>query len=252
MKKNQSKELAKRGTTAVITDDYADDAGAGFEHADKDSYSIPRLYMLQKGSPQVNKRDAKYVEDAEPGLIYNTVTRELYEKLVVIPVLFRQTWVEWLPERGGFVAEHYRKSRDWIAQQGAPDLTPEGNEIVDTRSFFLLTQGGDPVVLSMSSSGIRTSMDWMTVMQNKRGQSNGRSFPLPMFANIFQLEGEYRTKDDYDWFGWRITDTGDLVPQDSDIYQQCKTLKEQVDSGVAQAVDPEQGGGGTVDEDIRV
>jgi len=51
-----------------------------------------------------------------------------------------------------------------------------------------LPVGASPVVLSLTASQLRRAADWMTVMANKRGQgAGGRTFPLPMFANVFRL-----------------------------------------------------------------
>ena len=44
---------------------------------------------------EVNKRDGKYVEGAEPGKIINTVTNELYDDIDVIPCHYKRQYVEW-------------------------------------------------------------------------------------------------------------------------------------------------------------
>lgn len=258
MPKKPTKAVAKKESTAVIGGGYADDAGAGFEHADQNAYSIPRLYMLQALSPQVGEKNPDYVEGAKAGMIFNSVTKQVVEKITVIPVLYRQSWIEWIPRKngGGYVGEYDRIDPAWIRQTKGPflvDSSDDANEVNDTRNFFLLLKGEnslDPAVLSLTASQIRRAMDWMTVMQNKRGQHDGRSFPLPMFANIFELSGDFSSNEKGQWYSWKIVDTGELVPSDSELYQQCKVLREQVDSGIATAVAPDSDQ--TDDSEVRV
>ena len=58
---------------------FEQDASQGLENMDQQDLALPFLRILGQLSPQVNKRDSKYVEGAEPGMIYNTVTHELYD-----------------------------------------------------------------------------------------------------------------------------------------------------------------------------
>ena len=49
-------------------------------------------------SPEVNKRDGKYVEGAQPGMILNTVTQELFDGekgIEVLPVINQTQYLEW-------------------------------------------------------------------------------------------------------------------------------------------------------------
>ena len=44
----------------------------------QEDLALPFLKLLGQLSPEVNKRDGKYVEGAEPGMIYNSVTGEIF------------------------------------------------------------------------------------------------------------------------------------------------------------------------------
>jgi hypothetical protein len=46
---------------------------------DQSDLALPFIRILGQLSPQVNKRDAKYVQGAEAGMIYNSVTNQLYD-----------------------------------------------------------------------------------------------------------------------------------------------------------------------------
>ena len=55
------------------------DANAGSQNMTQEDLALPFLKVLGQLSPEVNKRDGKYVEGAEPGMILNTVTNEIYD-----------------------------------------------------------------------------------------------------------------------------------------------------------------------------
>ena len=57
---------------------FVQDAGAGLENIDKDDLALPFLKLLQSGSDETKKKHANYVEGAEAGMFYNTVTKRLY------------------------------------------------------------------------------------------------------------------------------------------------------------------------------
>ena len=86
------KAVQKKNDTTVSKIDPAmlmEDASVGQESMTNEDYMIPRLQVLQTNSPQVNKRDGKYIEGAEVGDIMNSVTKDIYsgEKgVTVIPV----------------------------------------------------------------------------------------------------------------------------------------------------------------------
>ena len=81
----KSTEVAKtKGVELAKTDDmeamFAGDAGRGLENVDKDCFAIPFLTILQSGSPQCKKSDGAYIKGAEEGMLFNTVTKDLYDE----------------------------------------------------------------------------------------------------------------------------------------------------------------------------
>ena len=80
---------------------FGDDA-KGFDNMTQEDLALPYVRILGQLSPQVTQGDAKYMEDAKPGMIYNTVTNELYDGKVgikVIPCYYKKDYPEW-SERG--------------------------------------------------------------------------------------------------------------------------------------------------------
>ena len=69
--------MTKKEANLPVAGMFEQDASQGLENMAQDDLALPFLRILGQLSPQVNKRDPKYVEGAEPGMIYNTVTHEL-------------------------------------------------------------------------------------------------------------------------------------------------------------------------------
>ena len=77
---------------------FEDDARKGLGNLTQEDLALPFLKILGQLSPEVNKRDGKYVQGAEPGMIYNTVSGELLngEKgIQVLPCFYKLEYVEW-------------------------------------------------------------------------------------------------------------------------------------------------------------
>mgnify|MGYP001578872847 CR=1 FL=1 len=242
-------KLARRESNLPVAEGYAADADAGFEHADAAAFSIPRFYMLQPLSPQVAKKGDAYVPGAEAGMIFNSVTKAIYPVLYVVPVLYRQSFVEWHPRDGGggIVAEHAVLDPGWKREERGPFRNDANGTIVnDTRSFIVLAGGKpgvdadrEPGVISMTATQIRRAMDWMTVMGQKQGHGpDGHRFRLPMFASVYELTGEYQENDTGNWYAWKVVDTGTLLPADAPAYGEAKALRKLFLAGKAVAEAP--------------
>ena len=68
----------KKEGNLPATLNFIEDAGAGLEHIDKDDLALPFIKLLQTGSDETKKKHANYVDGAEAGMFYNTVTKKLY------------------------------------------------------------------------------------------------------------------------------------------------------------------------------
>ena len=54
-------------------------SGAGLENIGSQDVALPFLKILSQLSPQVTAGDSKYIANARPGMIYNTVSDQLYD-----------------------------------------------------------------------------------------------------------------------------------------------------------------------------
>mgnify|MGYP003654906449 FL=1 len=121
-------------------------AGKGLQNVTNDDITIPRLAIVQSGSPQRKKKDEKYIEGAEEGMIFNTVTNTLYGNTIeVIPCGYRKTYVEWVPREdgGGLVAVHDMKPANTKTDPKTRKSLLGKNQIVDTAEHFVLLQKED-------------------------------------------------------------------------------------------------------------
>jgi len=53
---------------------FENDAHQGFENVKQDSIALPILKLLLNGSGEAQNRNLNYVEGAETGMLFNTVT----------------------------------------------------------------------------------------------------------------------------------------------------------------------------------
>ncbi len=81
---------AKQDTSLAL---FGNDVSKGFENMTQEDMALPFVRILGQLSPQVTDGDAKYIEGAKPGMIYNTVTSELYDGkkgIKVIPCYYKK------------------------------------------------------------------------------------------------------------------------------------------------------------------
>ena len=96
----ETRDVVKKQSGQVATLDFVKDSGMGLENIDKEDLALPFLKLLQSGSYETKKKHAKYVDGAEPGMFYNTVTKKLYDGekgIEVVPVYYKMTYPEWAP-----------------------------------------------------------------------------------------------------------------------------------------------------------
>ena len=160
----------KEGALAVNM--FEADANQGAQNIAQEDLALPFLKILGQLSPEVNKRDGKYVEGAEPGKIINTVTNELYDKLSVVPCHYKRQYIEWQDRgqsSGAPVAIHDADS-DIISQttrgKDYKDRLPNGNYLDNTANHFVLIVGDNPEtwkVMDSSSFASKVGPGWTII-----------------------------------------------------------------------------------------
>lgn len=239
----------KNNTAVALASMYEEDANSGFESADAEAYAIPFLSVLQSGSPQVKKSDGAYIKGAEEGMLYNTVTQEIIsgeDGVEVIPCYYKRSFIKWAPREtgGGYRGEVMPSDPQVTAGKTNADgqlIDAEGNELTDTRTHYVLVldkNGGyQPAVISMASSQLKKSRQWMSRMNGlKLTRADGTLFTPPMFSHTYKIGTAAESNDKGSWFGWKI-EAGAPVANAA-LYQAAKAFRDAVSSGEVKEQQP--------------
>jgi hypothetical protein len=226
---------------ALATFDMEADANQGAQNISQEDLALPFLKILGQLSPEVNKRDGKYVEGAEPGKIINTVTNQLYDSIQVVPVFYKRQYIEWQDRgtsTGAPVAIHEADS-DIVSQttrgKDYKDRLANGNYLDNTASHFVLTLGDTPstALISMKSTQLKVSRKWNSMMMGIKMQGKNGLFTPPTYSHIYNLSTVQMSNDKGTWFGWDVSKAGPVT--DKTIYDSAKAFAESVGKGEIQA-----------------
>lgn len=214
-----SKDVVDAAAQEELMKMMAGDSGKGVSTAIEDNV-VPLIYILQALSPQVQKKKEEYIDGAEAGMIWFRGTKDVVpgeEGIPVVPCHFSKCWIEWQPNRGGFVARHDDRPAAAVLTTDPENpkrkfwKMPSGNIVVETREHVVLVldvfDRPMPFVIPMSGSGHGSSRAWMT-LQNRKVVP-GTDLKAPSFAYIYRMKLQFRTNADGDWFMWDIIDEND-------------------------------------------
>ena len=216
------------------------DANQGVENLSQEDLALPFLKILGQLSPEVNKRDGKYVEGAEPGMIYNSVTGDLFngeEGLEVVPCHYKLEYIEWQDrgEGSGAPVAIHPASSDIMSQTtrdaSYKDRLPNGNYIEKTASHFVITLGKNPstALIAMKSTQLKISRKWNSMVASIKMKGKNGMFTPSRFSHTYKLKTTQMSNDKGTWFGWEVSKVGAV--QDQALYQQAKSFAESVSKG---------------------
>ena len=229
---------------AEIAAEMEADAGDGLQTITTDDMAVPFLRVLQKMSPQLAKRDGAYIEGAEEGQIFNTVTGELWdadEGLRVIPCAYNFKYIEWRPRAaGGGIANVYTRDEvlpETHKNEKKQDETNDGNLLMATAEHYIMLLGSDgstsQAVVSMSSTQLKYSRKWNSVVNQQTISTKEGIQRAPMYSRVYVLKTFGETNDAGDWSSWGITLEGPVT--DIVAYRAAKTFSKAVNTGDVQA-----------------
>ena len=238
-------EVAQKKTAGLpAASMFEDDASQGLGNISQQDLALPFLKILGQLSPEVNKRDGKHVEGAEPGMIFNSVTGDLYDGVKgidVIPAFYKLEYVEW-KDRGegpGAPVMVHDSSSD-IMSQTKPDANykdrlPNGNYVEKTASHFVIIQGDSPqtALISMKSTQLKISRKWNSLMMGLKLQGKNGLFTPPTYSHIYNLSTVQMSNDKGTWFGWEVEKMGPVT--DKGIYDMAKSFAMSVGKGEVEA-----------------
>ena len=178
------------------------DKGRGSENVDMQDVAIPRIELVQMLSPCLKKNDPGYIEGAQAGMLYNSVTRELYgEKVIVIPVYFKKQYLVWKDRKagGGFGGAYdtVLDANERIKQE--PPGDQEKWTAQDTAQQLVLVVKSDgsteEAIVSMSRTKLKVSKNWNSLIRLNGNDRFSRQYVL------FAVDETNNNGDEYKNFG---------------------------------------------------
>ena len=231
-------EVQEKKKNEISTNLFEADAGQGSNMTQED-LALPFLKVLGQLSPECNKRDAKHVEGAEPGMIINTVTGEVYDGVKgidVVPVHYKRQHIEW-QDRGesqGAPVKIYDAGDDLPSttrDKFNKDRLANGNYLENTASHFVVILGDSPTtaLLSMKATQLKVSRKWNSMMMGLKMQGKNGMFTPPTYSHIYKLKTVQQSNDKGTWFGWDVSRVGPI--SDPGIYKIAKDFGANVSKG---------------------
>jgi|TARA_R100001594_G_scaffold807_4_gene3325 hypothetical protein len=229
--------------------DFVSDAGAGLENIDKDDLALPFLKLLQSGSDETKKKHANYVEGAEAGMFYNTVTKRLYDGekgIQIIPCFYKLTYPEWAPferkegrpvnpDRGAEVLAKTKKD------SSGKDVLDNGNQIIKTANHFVIINGEKPekALMAMKSTQLKVSRGWNSLMQDQfeMDPKTNKNVPAPMFSRIYKLNS-VENSGSFTWHGYKVSLLGKV--DNAAVYQMAREFHNSLKKSSAAAETKEE------------
>jgi len=233
-------EVATKNEGALAVNMFEADADKGSQNMTQEDLALPFLKVLGQLSPEVNKRDGKYVEGAEPGMILNTVTNEIFDGakgIDVLPVFYERKYVEWQDRgegKGAPVAIHDASS-DIMSQttrdKSFKDRLPNGNYLENTANHYVVVLGDSPqtALISMKATQLKISRKWNSIMMGIKLNGKNGLFTPPTYSHIYNLKTVQMSNDKGTWFGWEVSKVGPV--SDQSVYGIAKSFADQVGKG---------------------
>ena len=222
------------------------DAHKGMEQMGADDLALPFIRILGDLSPQVKKSKAEYIEGAEPGMLFNTVSKELYDGskgIQVVPCYYKREYIEW-SDRGegpGAPIAVHPANTDLMNQTNrdamGKDRLPNGNYLENTASYYVMVLSEDgsaeTALITMKSTGLKTSRQWNSMISGIKLQGTSGKFTPPMFSHIYHLTTVEMSNKKGTWSTWSVAKVGPV--QDMGAYEQAKVFADSVSKGDVQA-----------------
>ncbi len=242
---------------AVALDFGDEEIGAGLENTSIESFAIPFLQMLQKGTPAVDEDNPNYIQGAKAGNFFNSVTRQIYngkEGIDIVPVYYERTYIRWGARntaesgfKGVYNVEDIDKMKHDPSQikeiegkfyapskDGTVDVK-KNDYFADTRSHYVLiidpeTGEFSRAILSLTSSQVKASKTLMTMLANKTVQrADGKKIVPPTYANLVHIVSKSQSDAAGNtWSGVEFSLKRIFSPTDIEIYSAAQQFHKEV------------------------
>lgn len=194
----------------------------GNENVTNEDLQLPRIDVLQALSPQINKKKDEYIEGAETGMLFNTLTGELYpDGISITPISFVKRFLVWVDRKkdseGGLrgVFDTADEAETFIEAQADEDKL----EMAPTAEHLVLMDDGTEVIISMAKSKMKVSRRFNSLIRLNGGDRFGRRYRVSTVDDK-SAQGEFQN----------IALANDGFPSE-DVYHKAEALYEAIASG---------------------
>ena len=245
---------------AVSDADFQADSGSGMEGATQDSFAIPFLIVLQKGSPQVDEASGVSLPGARQGMLYETVSGKMVEGkekgVLFVQSAYKRVFIRWgaRDNGGGFKGEFTEaqiiamrakgeivelENRLYVPLSDGSVNPKKSDHINDTRNHYGLildekTGGYTQAMISLSSTQIKKSKSLMSALAGvKLPGANGLMFTPATWATKVRVTTVPESNDKGSWMGIRFELAGKVDRKD--IYESGKQFNAAVKKGIVES-----------------
>lgn len=194
--------------------------GAGNENVSSQDMTIPRLDIIQQLSPQLDPSNAKFIEGAKLGHVFNSLSGDLYTHCFVVNLQFETKYQVFKKRKfGGGFEGSFDTEAEAFAHLDAGNLPRDQYDVSETgihKCLLLDDQGNpdQPVLIYMSGSKMKVSKDWNSAIRLKDPRAD-------RFASVWTLssvgeknrQGQPYQNIKVDFAGWAGEDLYDAAKQ---------------------------------------
>jgi hypothetical protein len=234
-----TKEVAAtKETSLAVLSVFEEDSFDGFDAMGQEDFALPFLRLLTATSPEVGE-----VDGAMPGMIYNTVTGQLYDGkkgILVVPCSYLRQYIEWAPRGSGSgapIAMHPATSDVLSKTHREPgdnrDYLDNGNYIENTANHYVMVLDSagvpSPALIVMKSTQLKKSRKWNSMMMSVKLNGKSGLYTPPMYSQVYRLTTVSESNDKGKWYGWEVERVGSV--EDVGVYQTAKTFAQSIKAG---------------------
>lgn len=196
----QQTQLIEYDSSAQMPAYMSQDTNRGSENVSVEDIAIPRLEIVQSLSP-IRKEDP----DALEGMLYNSVTHELYgHEVAFVPVMFIRQFLVWKDRKkgGGFrgAFPDYRSANNRIAETADEGENPADFMAIETPSHYGLlvvhpqsveNRRLEEVAISMPRSKMKVSKRFNALVQLAGGDRFSKMYSISTIEETNAVNQEY-------------------------------------------------------------
>lgn len=247
-----SKEVATAAKNEIALDEDMSMVIAGMidDDMDQDDLSIPRLKLIQNMSPELNKKSPKYNPEAKEGQF--VLGDEIFDDLVIVPIKYRRTYIEWKPNPSGkgagtFIADHGRDTDMSVRSKCIKNEKNQyflqtndernGNELQDTMEYLCGIYDADtgsinPVIFSLVRSQLKYGKKFNGKLK-KSAMVNGKMMEVPYCFRAYKVTSFDDGDADTPYVSWDFNEHDFTMNLNNgkEIFAACKAILDQAKAG---------------------